>query len=253
MQRKIFVVTAAYGHEQIDKLGGQVALLPIIAGSGADGVEIRRELLNDNALAHLPSLAFAIEMHNLQACYSAPEPLCQENGALNPRLPSLLDEARVLKALWLKVSLGHFSDDAALLTLREWLGAGDVRLVVENDQTECGKLAPMLRFKNACQALTLPISLTFDSGNWLWVGDSPEEAAQQLASAVGYIHVKAAVPHHASFRAVPPDSVDSRWLDLLARLPADVPRGIEFPLQGEDLTAVTHHYVNLLRQESHHA
>ncbi|MWT63516.1 sugar phosphate isomerase/epimerase, partial [Escherichia coli] len=27
------------------------------------------------------------------------------------------------------------------------------------------------------------------------------------------------------------------------------PRGIEFPLEGTDLTAVTRHYVNLLREE----
>ncbi|MGL4201150.1 MAG: sugar phosphate isomerase/epimerase, partial [Enterobacter roggenkampii] len=32
-------------------------------------------------------------------------------------------------------------------------------------------------------------------------------------------------------------------------LPADAPRGIEFPLEGADLTAVTRHYVNLLREE----
>lgn len=253
MQRKIFVVTAAYGHKHIEKLGGQVALLPIIADAGADGVEIRRELLNDEDLAHLSSLAYAIEMHNLQACYSAPVPLCLEGGALNPRLPALLEEARTLKSLWLKVSLGHFHDQAALLALRDWLATSQVKLVVENDQTECGKIAPMLRFKNACEALSLPVSLTFDSGNWLWVGESPEAAAKLLAASVGYIHVKAAIPHHATYRAIPPDEADQRWLQLLASLPANAPRGIEFPLEGEDLTAVTQHYVNLLRQESHHA
>ncbi|MBD4426387.1 sugar phosphate isomerase/epimerase, partial [Xanthomonas citri pv. citri] len=77
-------------------------------------------------------------------------------------------------------------------------------LVVENDQTDCGQLAPMQRFKAACRVMALPVTLTFDMGNWLWVGDSPEEAARQLAPAVSYIHVKAAVPHKAQFRAVAP-------------------------------------------------
>ncbi|MBD4638020.1 sugar phosphate isomerase/epimerase, partial [Xanthomonas citri pv. citri] len=45
------------------------------------------------------------------------------------------------------------------------------------------------------------------------------------------------------------DQTDSRWRDLLNQLPADAPRGIEFPLEGTDLTAVTRHYVNLLREE----
>ena len=30
--------------------------------------------------------------------------------------------------------------------------------------------------------MALPVTLTFDMGNWLWVGDSPEEAARQLAA-----------------------------------------------------------------------
>ena len=107
----------------------------------------------------------------------------------------------------------------------------------------------MQRFKAACRVMALPVTLTFDMGNWLWVGDSPEEAARHLAPAVSYIHVKAAVPHKEQFRAIAPDRAESRWLDLLNQLPADAPRGIEFPLEGADLTAVTRHYVNLLREE----
>jgi hypothetical protein len=34
-----------------------------------------------------------------------------------------------------------------------------------------------------------------------------------------------------------------------ASCPLPMPRGIEFPLEGADLTAVTRHYVNLLREE----
>ncbi|MBR7298865.1 sugar phosphate isomerase/epimerase, partial [Klebsiella pneumoniae] len=76
-------------------------------------------------------------------------------------------------------------------------------------------LAPMQRFQAACREMALPVTLTFDMGNWLWVGDSPEEAARHLAPAVSYIHVKAAVPHKDNFRAVAPDCADARWLDLL--------------------------------------
>ncbi|EHJ4100416.1 TPA: sugar phosphate isomerase/epimerase [Escherichia fergusonii] len=249
MQRKIFVVTAAYGYEHIQAAGGQKALLPVIAKSGADGVEIRRELFTSTDLLALAELGLAIEHAGLQACYSAPEPLFIENGDLNPQLPQLLQEAKDLKSLWLKVSLGHFGRPDQLNTLRDWLASSDMALVVENDQTPCGRLQPMLRFKEICQQFELPVKLTFDMGNWLWVGNSPEEAAYQLANSVDYIHVKAALPHKESFRAVPPDNADSRWLKLLAMLPADVPRGIEFPLEGADLAAVTRRYVDLLRKE----
>ncbi|MBZ7660597.1 sugar phosphate isomerase/epimerase family protein [Klebsiella pasteurii] len=249
MARKIIVVTAAYGNDHIKALGGQSAVLPFIAGSGADGVEIRRELFSADELNSLAELAADIERRGLLVCYSAPEALFAADGALNPHLSDLLQEAQTLNALWLKLSLGHFTHHHGLETLRDILRESGMALVVENDQTDCGQLAPMQRFKAACRVNQLPITLTFDMGNWLWVGDSPEEAARHLAPAVSYIHVKAAEPHHSHFRAVPPDEASGRWLALLDNLPADAPRGIEFPLTGHDLTAVTRRYVNLLRED----
>lgn len=118
MARKIIVVTAAYGNDRVAAMGGQQALLPVIAAAGADGVEIRRELLDAQALDALPQLSENIERHGLQACYSAPEALFEPDGSLNPRLPALLQEANVLNAMWLKLSLGHFTHKAALAPLR---------------------------------------------------------------------------------------------------------------------------------------
>ncbi|MDR2263609.1 MAG: sugar phosphate isomerase/epimerase [Enterobacter asburiae] len=249
MGRKIMVVTAAYGADQVRQAGGQRAMLPVIAAAGADGVEIRRELFSSEELLALPALGESIELLGLLACYSAPAPLFTPDGTLNPDLSWYLAEATTLNALWLKVSLGHFRDKQPLEDLRTLLNESGMALVVENDQTDCGQLAPMQRFKAACRVLSLPVTLTFDMGNWLWVGDSPEEAARHLAPAVSYIHVKAAVPHHQQFRAIAPDHADARWLELLNQLPSDAPRGIEFPLEGPDLAAVTRHYVNLLREE----
>ncbi|MGE0972796.1 sugar phosphate isomerase/epimerase family protein [Klebsiella sp. WOUb02] len=249
MARKIIVVTAAYGHDRVRALGGQSAVLPFIAGSGADGVEIRRELFSPGELSRLPALAAEIESHGLLVCYSAPEALFAADGSLNPNLAALLQEAQTLNALWLKLSLGHFIHNNQLETLRHTLQESGMALVVENDQTSCGQLAPMQRFKAICRVNNLPVTLTFDMGNWLWVGDSPEEAARHLAPAVSYIHVKAAQPHREQYRAVPPDEAAPRWMALLDNLPADAPRGIEFPLIGHDLTAVTRRYVNLLRED----
>lgn len=243
------VVTAAYGADRVRQAGGQRAMLPVIAGAGADGVEIRRELFSSEELLALPALGESIELLGLLACYSAPAALFMPDGTLNPDLPRYLAEASTLNALWLKLSLGHFCDKQPLEALRTLLNESGMTLVVENDQTDCGQLAPMQRFKAACRVMTLPVTLTFDMGNWLWVGDSPEEAARHLAPAVSYIHVKAAVAHKDQFRAVAPDHTDTRWMELLNQLPADAPRGIEFPLEGTDLTAVTRHYVNLLREE----
>lgn len=249
MPRKIIVVTAAYGHDRIAALGGQQALLPIIAEAGADGVEVRRELFSDAQLDFLSTMAGEITQHGLEACYSAPEPLFTGGGQLNPLIPSLLHEAHQLNARWLKLSLGEFNDARMFHTLQKWLSESPVALVVENDQTDSGKLAPMQRFQAACGTHKLPVTLTFDMANWLWVDDSPQQAARVLAPSVSYIHVKTAVAHHNHYRAVALDDASSDWKGLLNMLPPDAPRGIEFPLEGRDLVAVTRHYVNLLREE----
>lgn len=111
------VVTAAYGADQVRQAGGQRAMLPVIAGAGADGVEIRRELFSNDELMALPALGESIELLGLLACYSAPAPLFMPDGTLNPDLPRYLSEASALNALWLKVSLGHFSDKQPLEAL----------------------------------------------------------------------------------------------------------------------------------------
>ncbi|MNE96000.1 hypothetical protein D3C80_1941560 [compost metagenome] len=100
----------------------------------------------------------------------------------------------------------------------------------------------------AAESLHLPLSMTFDMANWLWVGQDPAVAAERLARHVGYVHVKAAEQRAGKWHAVALDNSDGSWEPLLKSLPQDVPRGIEFPLEGDDLTAVTRHYVELLRQ-----
>ncbi|WP_213991259.1 sugar phosphate isomerase/epimerase [Sodalis sp. dw_96] len=247
MKHAIFVVTAAYGNGNVLTLGGQHSLLPIIARSGAAGVEIRRELLTKTDLKRLPALHQAISGYSLRCFYSAPEALFTPDGSLNTLLPRLFTEANQLGAERLKLSLGRYSTAADLAPLDSFLAGQQVALTVENDQTECGTLAPLMSFFHQVKVEGLPITMTFDIGNWHWVGQEALEAAGHLAAHVGYIHVKTAVKDAAGWRAVPPDAGEDGWRQLLAALPGNVPRGIEFPLEGEDLTAVTRRFVSLLQ------
>lgn len=250
MKREIIVVTGAYGTDVVQQQGGQAALLPIIAGAGADGVEIRRELFSAQELESLPALAQAIEQQQLFAVYSAPEALFTPQHTLNPNLPALLAEAQLLKARQLKLSLGHYQPGFDFTELKVALEQHPVNLVVENDQTpDCGILSLLNAFFHAAEDNHLPVSMTFDMANWHWVGQDAFTAAERLARHVSYVHVKAATHGLRGWRAVALDDTDGSWRDLLARLPLDAPRGIEFPLQGDSLEAVTRHYVNLLRAE----
>lgn len=250
MKREIIVVTGAYGTDTVRQHGGQAALLPIIASAGADGVEIRRELFSAVELENLPALAQAIEQRQLFNVYSAPEALFTPQHTLNPNLSALLAEAQTLNARQLKLSLGHYQPGFDFTELKVALELHPVKLVVENDQTpDCGILSLLNAFFHAAEDNHLSVSMTFDMANWHWVGQDAFAAAERLARHVSYVHVKAATQGPRGWRAVALDDTDGSWRDLLARLPLDAPRGIEFPLQGDSLEAVTRHYVNLLRVE----
>lgn len=149
MKPDIIVVTAAYGHAQIAALGGQRALLPIIQQAGADGVEIRRELLDDAALADLPALARAVAQHQLHSSYSVPDTLFCDGGEINPRITHYVEEARQLNAQRLKVALGEFTGALPREALQALLADLPFQLTVENDQTEHGRLAPSVAFFTA--------------------------------------------------------------------------------------------------------
>jgi len=247
MKSEVIVVTAAYGREQIAALGGQQAVIPTVSAAGADGVEIRRELFNEKELANLSGLGKTIAEAGLVAFYSIPEALFTEAGELNPDLDRHFAEAGQLLAQRLKYSLGHYRPGFDSAGLREKLTGQPFQLVVENDQTECGKLSALKHyFQDGGETGT---SMTFDMGNWLWVGDDPIAAAECLTPYVSYIHVKAARREGNGWHAVALDEADNLWRQTLALLPAGVPRGIEFPLEGDDLVAVTRHYVELLREE----
>ena len=249
MKRDVIVVTAAYGREQIKAMGGQQAVLPIVAAAGADGVEIRRELFSQAELNDLPALGQAIHAAHLVAFYSVPEALFTDEGLLNPNIDQHVAEAQQFNAQRLKYSLGHYQRGCDCTRLREKLSALPVDLVVENDQTDCGRLSALDSYFHDCGEAGAGNGMTFDMGNWLWVGDDPLQAAERLSRFVSYVHVKSAVPAENGWRAVALDEASNLWRETLALLPAGVPRGIEFPLEGDDLVAVTRHYVDLLREE----
>lgn len=247
MTREIIVVTSAYGNDTVAQLGGQSALLEIIKASGADGVEIRQELLTDNE--NLDEIAIKIKQLGLVSAYSVPRTLFDESGNIALKLVqnSLQDAAR-LGARFLKLSLGDLPSQYALNDLHSVLIQSSVLLVIENDQTpEGGYIAPLVAFFDEVKTTGLPIKMTFDMANWHWHGEDALIAAQTFASFVAYIHVKESHKKENKRVAIALNDSDGSWKKVLSILPKNVPYGIEFPLVDHDLVAVTKHYVNQLK------
>ncbi|PJI98320.1 sugar phosphate isomerase/epimerase [Acidovorax sp. 69] len=223
---------------------GQLWCTELAKHAGADGVEVRGELLRD-AATELPVLA------GLAAVYSSPEGLWTLQGQLDEAaLDRGLHAAKVLHAPRLKMSIGGFGTQshASLLRLKILLQAQPVELVIENDQTAtAGTLSAMQAFFAAQAQAGLDLGMTFDMGNWHWQGECPLQAAQALAPYVRYVHCKGVQRLPAKWVAVPLADSVAPWRAVLRALPADVPHAIEYPLVGDDLVAVTREQVAFIR------
>jgi sugar phosphate isomerase/epimerase len=245
----VLISLSSYGAAEVLR-HGQAWFIRLAAQAGADGVEVRGELLQQHA-HELDALADAARDADLQMVYSSPDGLWDANGALDlVALERALAIARHLGAARLKMSIGGYGPASAdgLTVLRERLAAGPVELVIENDQTaSAGTLPALLAFFDAAAAQGLHLGMTFDMGNWHWQGECPVQAARSCAPRVVYVHCKGVQRQAQRWVAVPLDDSAAPWRAVLRALPAGLPMAIEYPLVGDDLLAVTRRQVEQLR------
>lgn len=239
----VLISLSSFGAAEVGR-HGQLWCTRLALEAGADSVEVRGELLRD-AAAELPALA------GLASVYSSPEGLWADDGALDEgALARGLAAAGVLRAHRLKMSIGGFGagSEGSLARLKGLLDDQAVELLIENDQTaKAGTLPALQAFFGAADAAGLDLGMTFDMGNWHWLGECPIAAAEALAPRVRYVHCKGVQRLPAKWVAVPLAESLAPWRAVLRALPADVPHAIEYPLAGDDLLAVTREQVAQVR------
>ncbi len=245
----VLISLSSYGAAEVRR-HGQLWFTRLAQAAGADGVEVRGELLVDPA-GELPALATAVRDARLQVVYSSPEGLWREDGALDEAaLGRGLDAAAKLAAPRLKMAIGGFAAAslASLATLRQLLPRRAVELLIENDQTPAAGTLPALeQFFAGADAAGVKLAMTFDMGNWHWTGECPLRAAQSLAARVAYVHCKGVQRQPQRWIAVPLADSAAPWRAVLRALPVSVPWAIEYPLAGDDLLAVTRDEVARVR------
>jgi sugar phosphate isomerase/epimerase len=245
----ILVSLTAFGAAEVRR-HGQLWFTRLSHEAGADGIEVRSELLVD-AARELPALAQALHDTKMRVVYSSADGLWTADGALDrTALQNALQAAKTLGAPRLKMAIGGFgaASRASLMTLRDSLQTAKIELVIENDQTPTAGTLPALQdFFDAANDQGLFVGMTFDMGNWHWTGECPLLAAAALATQVRYVHCKGVqrLPHR--WVAVPLAESSAPWRAVLRALPANVPWAIEYPLIGDDILAVTRHEIDQLR------
>ncbi|HWL27524.1 MAG TPA: TIM barrel protein [Burkholderiaceae bacterium] len=247
----ILVSLSSFGSTDVLR-DGQARFVALCRAAGADGVEIRGELLRDGDV-EIDELAQVVRAAGLACVYSSPELLWDAQGAPDWKvLDQGLARAETLGATVLKMSIGRYGAAArgSLSAVRERIQGLPVRLLIENDQTASGgTVAALVRFFADADRDGLDLGMTFDMGNWHWAGECPQEAARTFASRVRYVHCKGVQRQPARWVAVPLADSSAPWRSILRSLPGDVPRAIEYPLVGEDLTEVARKAVEALRTE----
>ena len=243
----ILISLSSFGAAEVRR-HGQAWFAQLAEQAGADGIEVRGELLVD-ADAELPALADVAS--RLQRVYSSPEGLWSDTGVFDrDALERGLRAAAMLGAPRLKMSIGGWCPASAssLPALRNRLADTPIELVIENDQTATGgTLRALTQFFDAAQAHGLALGMTFDIGNWHWTGECPLQAASALAPRVRYVHGKGVQRQPKRWVAVPLADSAAPWRGVLRAMPVGVPWAIEYPLAGDDLLAVTRHEVEQLR------
>ncbi|MEB0113338.1 glutamine ABC transporter ATP-binding protein [Variovorax sp. RTB1] len=243
MMSTVLVSLSSFGAAEVGR-HGQLWYAQLAKSAGADSVEVRGEMLRD-AATELPALA------GLASVYSSPEGLWAEGGWLDSAaLGRGIAAATTLGAKRLKMSIGDFraSSHGSLWGLKVQLSETRIELLIENDQTvSAGSLPALMTFFNAAESAGISLGMTFDMGNWHYVGECPIEAAKALGKRVRYVHCKGVQRLPAKWVAVPLAESAAPWRALFRVLPADVPRAIEYPLTGDDLLAVAREQIAFVR------
>jgi len=243
MSFSVLISLSSFGAAEVGR-HGQLWCAQMALAAGADSVEVRGEMLRD-ADAELSALK------GLASVYSSPEGLWAEGGWLDSAaLKRGIAAATRVGAKRLKMSIGDFqpASHGSLWGLKVELSQTRVELLIENDQTvRAGTLPALQVFFDAAERAGVELGMTFDMGNWHWVGECPLQAAEALGRSVRYVHCKGAqrLPH--KWVAVPLGDSAAPWRAVLRALPADVPHAIEYPLVGDDLLAATRTQIDFIR------
>ncbi|RCW47532.1 sugar phosphate isomerase/epimerase family protein [Paenibacillus prosopidis] len=253
MKPSIFIAASVYGAELVQKLG-QSYLAELGARSGAAGFEVRRELFLEEE-PPFDELREVLKANALRCAISASVEIWSPEGDLNEeQLYQTLVEGKQVGASYVKTTLGTYVPGRSdLKALRRCLEKADyfklpIQLTVENEQSNHGGNPQILRgFFDDCAEEQIPVSMTFDVGNWLWAGEDICQAAEILADYVVYVHFKWSEERNGKKAAAPlSEDEHAEWREVLRYFSKDLPRVIEFPIIGEDLEQMTRKYVQLL-------
>ena len=246
----IVISMSSFGATEVNR-HGQAWFINMVRNAGADGVEIRSELLS-RPDDELPLIAQQCE--GLKTIYSCADPLFTAQGELaDAALDLAIHRAGTIGAEIIKFSIGGGANasHAPMQKLADSLQGLAVPVLIENDQSNAaGSIFQLQRFFRKASDCGLELGMTFDIGNWHWAGECPQLASAAFLGRIQYVHTKGVLKQANRWIAAPIADSQAPWKSILDSLPAQCPWAIEFPLVGDDLVDVTRKEIGRLKEIS---
>lgn len=219
----------------VNETTSQAAFFDEIKTAGITKIEVRREYIQD--AADLVAIQQAAAGLKIELFYAVPEILFADKLLPLEDLETYFNEAHVLGAKQIKFTAGHaeVTQEEANELNRLLNQYGIENLTLENGQDPAfAKSETLYRFIQELKAKQLPVSVTFDTGNCLYVDEDPLESFRLLKEEIRYIHLKDVSKETLSPTLNGEGDVPVK--EILTQVPVTVNVAIEYPL-GEDPTA----------------
>lgn len=237
MSRLIGVNTLVFNEELLEGKKKQWEYLKDIKELGFSFVEIRREFIRDleSEFKETKKQASAL---NLPLFYSVPSVLF-ESGKINPQLKQYFKEVVEMGASQIKLTLGQYEGFSPGI-IHKLKGIMEefpkIQLSIENDQSRDGgspeKLSALIV---TAHEKKLPLKITFDTGNFVYIQEDSEKAAHVLQDFVHYIHIKNVKRNQkGELELAHFETGVVNIPNVLSSFPEGVPAAIEYPCGSKD-------------------
>lgn len=221
----VFDVLVKEGKKQLDFFEGLSQL-------GIKKIEIRKDYIQD--LHELKELKEAAEHYGFELLYSIPEELYTGQMMKEADLISYAKEASELGAKHLKFGAGYFeevsTEDAQILNkiMEEY---GIVHFTIENGQESYSTAEKLNQLCTQLNEKGAKVSVTFDTGNFMYVHEDPIKNAVLLKKQVTYVHLKDIQTDTLQMTLLGEGDISIK--EILSTFPSDINTAIEYPC-GKD-------------------
>lgn len=246
MDKKHIVVNTLIFDDVIKSGMNQIELLDKIHELGISKVEIRREYLRDrNELSELRTKA---EELGMELYYSVPDILFEGELLEKETLVQYFKEYTALGAKQLKIVAGYVDelteeDGETLKALLEEHGIH--HLTLENDQSSYSSPQKLKQLVEKLKQKDIETGITFDTGNFLIIGEDPVKSAEVLKDVVTFVHMKNVDRDTHAMTLLDEGSVP--MFDVLSVFSDNVDRAIEYPCGNEPFRTLEKEIEKLLK------